>query len=177
MPCGHLLGKGWPPWLLLVMLILFFVTFPCGILCQVWYLVVSFPDLCHLSYFSQFNGWKILILWYHLPIHWLRIIIFHDFPIYWLKSIIIHHLTIHWLVRIIIHHIPIRIVQAGKYFSNTNPSDMSIVGTCDIIVYQQSHQIMWFVRLVDSNLLSICVTFWPKNVRLKDLSIDEIAGA
>ena len=28
-----------------------FVTFPCGILCQVWYLVVLFPDLCRLSYF------------------------------------------------------------------------------------------------------------------------------
>ena len=28
-----------------------FVTFPCGILGQVWYLVVSFPDLCLLSYF------------------------------------------------------------------------------------------------------------------------------
>ena len=27
-----------------------FVTFPCGILGQVWYLIVSFPDLCHLSY-------------------------------------------------------------------------------------------------------------------------------
>ena len=24
---------------------------PCGILGQVWYLVVSIPDLCHLSYF------------------------------------------------------------------------------------------------------------------------------
>ena len=23
-----------------------FVTFPCGILGQVWYLIVSFPDLC-----------------------------------------------------------------------------------------------------------------------------------
>ena len=29
-----------------------FVTFPCGILGQVWYLIVSFPDLCHLSYFD-----------------------------------------------------------------------------------------------------------------------------
>ena len=29
-----------------------FVTFPCGILGQVWYLIVLFPDLCHLSYFS-----------------------------------------------------------------------------------------------------------------------------
>ena len=28
-----------------------FVTFPCGILGQVWYLIVLFPDLCHLSYF------------------------------------------------------------------------------------------------------------------------------
>ena len=28
-----------------------FVTFPCGILGQVWYLIVSFPDLYHLSYF------------------------------------------------------------------------------------------------------------------------------
>ena len=43
-----------------------FVTFPCGILGQVWYLIASFPDLCHLSYFlinvssmyiqSQFSG-------------------------------------------------------------------------------------------------------------------------
>ena len=28
-----------------------FVTFPCCILGQVWYLIVSLPDLCHLSYF------------------------------------------------------------------------------------------------------------------------------
>ena len=35
----------------LVMFIVFFVTFPCGILGQVWYLVVSFPDLCRHSYF------------------------------------------------------------------------------------------------------------------------------
>ena len=29
-----------------------FVTFPCGILGQVWYLIVSIPDLCRLSYFK-----------------------------------------------------------------------------------------------------------------------------
>ena len=29
-----------------------FVYFPCGILGQVWYLVVSIPDLCHFSYFQ-----------------------------------------------------------------------------------------------------------------------------
>ena len=28
------------------------VTLPCGILGQVWYLIVSFPDLCRLSYFQ-----------------------------------------------------------------------------------------------------------------------------
>ena len=28
-----------------------FVTFPCGILGRVWFLIVSFPDLCHFSYF------------------------------------------------------------------------------------------------------------------------------
>ena len=28
-----------------------FVTFPCGILGQVLYLIVSLPDMCHLSYF------------------------------------------------------------------------------------------------------------------------------
>ena len=29
-----------------------FVSFPCGILGQVWYFLVSFPDHCHLSYFN-----------------------------------------------------------------------------------------------------------------------------
>ena len=46
-------GKGLTSWLLLVMFIVFFVTFPCGILGQVWYLIVLFPDLCHLSYFKM----------------------------------------------------------------------------------------------------------------------------
>ena len=31
-----------------------FVTFPCGILCQVWYLIVLFPDLCRLPYFCYY---------------------------------------------------------------------------------------------------------------------------
>ena len=29
-----------------------FATFPCGTLGQVWYLIVSIPDLCQLSYFD-----------------------------------------------------------------------------------------------------------------------------
>ena len=45
-------GKGLTSWLLLVMFIVF-VTFHCGILGHVWHLIVSFPDLCRLSYFVQ----------------------------------------------------------------------------------------------------------------------------
>ena len=46
---GHLLGKGWPLgsrlWCLL-----WVYHFPFGILGQVWYLIVSIPDLCNLTY-------------------------------------------------------------------------------------------------------------------------------
>ena len=45
--CGHLLEKGWPLgsrlWCLL-----WVCHFPIGILGQVWYLIVSIPDLCNL---------------------------------------------------------------------------------------------------------------------------------
>ena len=40
--------------LALIYLIFFiFITFPYGILGQVWYLIVSIPDFCHLSYFAN----------------------------------------------------------------------------------------------------------------------------
>ena len=35
-------GKGLTSWLLLGMFISFFVTFPCGILGQVWYLILLY---------------------------------------------------------------------------------------------------------------------------------------
>ena len=44
-------GKELASWPLFVMFNCVFVTFPCGILGQVWYLIVSIPDLCRLSYF------------------------------------------------------------------------------------------------------------------------------
>ena len=44
-----------------------------------------------------------------------------------------------------------------EHFSNTDLSDLRIVGTCDILVYGMRHQIMGSARLVDSNLLSMCV--------------------
>ena len=42
---------GLSSWLSFVVLNCVFVTFPFGILGQVWYLIVSIPDLCSLSYF------------------------------------------------------------------------------------------------------------------------------
>ena len=50
--CGHLLGKGWPLgsrlWCLL-----WVCHFPIGILGQVWYLIVSIPYFCILTYFYK----------------------------------------------------------------------------------------------------------------------------
>ena len=43
-------GKGLTSWLSFLIFNCVLVTFPCGILGQVWYLVVSVPDLCQLSY-------------------------------------------------------------------------------------------------------------------------------
>ena len=50
-PCGNLLGKGWPLSIFFIAVFLCFVTFPYGVLGQVWYLIVSNPDLCRLPYF------------------------------------------------------------------------------------------------------------------------------
>ena len=41
-------GRWLTSWLLFVMFNCDFVTFPCGIMDQVWYLIVSIPDLCCL---------------------------------------------------------------------------------------------------------------------------------
>ena len=49
-------GKGLTSWLSFVMSNCVFVTFPCGILGQVWNLVVSIPDRCPLSYFDEKVG-------------------------------------------------------------------------------------------------------------------------
>ena len=39
--------------LLCVMFSRVFVTLPCGVLGQVWYLIISIPDICLLSYFPH----------------------------------------------------------------------------------------------------------------------------
>ena len=43
-------GKGLTSLLLFVLFNCVFVTFPFGILGQVWYVIASIPDLCHLSF-------------------------------------------------------------------------------------------------------------------------------
>ena len=48
--------KGLTTWLFFVMSNCDFVTFPCGILAQVWYLIVYIPDLCHFSYLYVTNN-------------------------------------------------------------------------------------------------------------------------
>ena len=50
-PCDHLLGKGCPPGSLVCDVSLCFVTFPYGVLGQVWYSNVSISDLRLLLYF------------------------------------------------------------------------------------------------------------------------------
>ena len=47
-------GKGLTSWLLFGMLNCVFVTSPCGILGQVWYLILSIPDICGLFYFYSY---------------------------------------------------------------------------------------------------------------------------
>ena len=48
-------GKGLTSWLSFVMLNWVFVTYPCCILGQVLYLIVSIPDLCQLSFITSAN--------------------------------------------------------------------------------------------------------------------------
>ena len=44
-------GKRLTSWRMFMMFNCVFVTFPCAMLGQGWCLIVSIPDLCHLSYF------------------------------------------------------------------------------------------------------------------------------
>ena len=77
-----------PAWKGLTSLLLFvtfncvFVTFPCGILCQVRYLIVSIPDFCRLSYF-EFSKVYVISTYRKLkskiPIRFRTAVIFYEF--------------------------------------------------------------------------------------------------
>ena len=58
--------KGLTSWLSLVMFNCIFVTFPCGILGQVCYLIVSIPDLSNLLTFVSLKGAAKALLSLHL---------------------------------------------------------------------------------------------------------------
>ena len=49
-------GKGLTSWLKFSCV---FVTFSCGVLGQVWYMIISIPDLCLLTYFVHYNFLKL----------------------------------------------------------------------------------------------------------------------
>ena len=54
LPCGHLLGKGWPLGSLVRVFLCFcHLPIPYRVLVHAWYLIVSIPDLCLLLYFAQ----------------------------------------------------------------------------------------------------------------------------
>ena len=42
--------------------LLCFVTFPCCILGQVWYLIVSIPDICRLSYIYNIRQYQSILM-------------------------------------------------------------------------------------------------------------------
>ena len=54
-----------------------FVIFPCGILDQMWYLIVSIPDLCHLSYFAIVTFYVFTVLFILYLASCLHTIIWH----------------------------------------------------------------------------------------------------
>ena len=51
--CGHLLGKGCPLGSHVCYVLLCFVTFPRGVLGQVWYLVALIPDAYPFTCFNH----------------------------------------------------------------------------------------------------------------------------
>ena len=54
-------GKGLTSWLSFVVSTVS-CHFPIGILGQVWYLIVSIPDLCNLTYCSDFDKYYNLVI-------------------------------------------------------------------------------------------------------------------
>ena len=48
-------GKGLTSWLLFVTFNCIFITFLCASTGQVWHLIVSIPDLYHLTFFDYFS--------------------------------------------------------------------------------------------------------------------------
>ena len=75
-------GKGLISWLLFLRFNCVFVTLLCIIMGQVWYLIVSIPDLCRLSYL----GWIAMQC---------GIVVFHDHThLFYLSSYRFNHFAV-----------------------------------------------------------------------------------
>ena len=106
-------GKRLTSWLLFVMSNCDFVTFPCGILCQVRYLIVMIPGLCRLSYFIVIHC-GLLFIWHFVKhgMEWngpFHSISFHSMfsPIPF-HSVSFH--VLHVIHSISLHSIPIHVL-------------------------------------------------------------------
>ena len=79
-------GKGLTSWLSFVVSYCEFVTFPSiGILGQVWYLIVSTPDLCTLTYFQIKTEGCQMILICDVHIVFGKIYLYNIIPLIWLN--------------------------------------------------------------------------------------------
>ena len=101
-------GKGLTSWLLFVMSNRDFVTFPCGILGQVWYLIVLIPELCRFlilrplfrlflsgclrQVYLCFALWLCLFLMRFFPAYFLPANLRRRFPCH---NILQNHCTLH----------------------------------------------------------------------------------
>ena len=79
--------KGLASLLSCMLCFLVFVTFPCGVLGQVWYLIVLFPDLCRLSYFVHMRLYQNSMCW---PYKYVKIIL----GMCWCLVFVVTHLTL-----------------------------------------------------------------------------------
>ena len=59
--------------LLYVMFSCFFVTFPCSVLGQMWFLIVSIPNICLFPHFEE--------TWLHMNLY-TEVILYHNIPTY-----------------------------------------------------------------------------------------------
>ena len=81
-------GKGLTSWLSFVVSYCEFVTFPLVVLGQVWYLIVSIPDLCTLTYYEIYMTENLN----------LRHFIFMPISIFFLKKKVLSSIRLGWII-------------------------------------------------------------------------------
>ena len=71
-------------------------------------------------------------------------VVVHVSPLFTFTPNVLCKMCVMWVLGLVL------IVLTGSICSNTDMSELSIVGICDIFVYQTRHKVMWFARLVSS---------------------------